>query len=345
MQVRHRGSLAALAVSVAFGLTHAAGGHAPMHGGVDAFAPGRSVTAHLDGTGLGRVRDRRWRVYRLDAGGPTVRISSAYSDPTPIAKRWTAFFQSLVHGSELRVLDAYIAPISEVKDLCGSSDVLGCYGDDHLVISDEGADGISSTSVAVHEYGHHVAFNRVNAPWRAVDWGPKRWATYERVCSRAAAGTAYPGAEDTNYSLNPGEAWAETYRVLNETAVGLPPTWPIVDPSFMPDAGALAAAREDVVNPWTATTTSARRGRFGRSARTWTINVATPLDGVLHADVRPGSDDVTLLGSDGRPVARGTWTSAGIKGVDYTVCGRRAVALRIMRHASARAFTLRLSVP
>jgi hypothetical protein len=288
----------------------------------------------------------RWYTFREAAGSPTVEVSDAYGDSESIARRWSAFFESLIHGSELGLLNAYIAPLNEVQHVCGGSDVLGCYGDDHLVMPDQGTRSVSSTSIATHEYGHHVAFNRINPPWIAVDFGAKRWATYEHVCTRAAAGTAYPGAEDGNYALNPGEAWAETYRVLNETAGGLPLTWPIVDPSFLPDAGALAAAREDVVDPWHPSPVTVKDMRFGSHARTSTIQVATPLDGVFHVEVKPGSDDITLLaGGTGSALRSGTWTQSGAKAIDYLVCGQRTFTLRLTRHAASRRFKLRLSVP
>ena len=59
---------------------------------------------------------------------------------------------------------------------------------------------------------------------QSVDYGTKRWASYENVCARKiAAGVLFPGAEDVApYMLNPGEAFAETYRVLNEQKLGLP---------------------------------------------------------------------------------------------------------------------------
>lgn len=304
-----------------------------------------SPTRSLDRAAVRRLGDVAWRRYRSDASGPTVRVSSAYAQPAAVAQKWTSFFEALVHGFELSVLDAYIAPLPEVQKICGSSDVLGCYGDDRLVMPDEGADGITATSIAAHEYGHHVAFNRVNAPWTALDWGPKRWATHERVCARTAVGTAAPGAEDANYALNPGEAWAETYRVLNESAAGIPLLWPIVDPSFEPDAGALAAAREDVVDPWTSHGATVKTRRFGSNARTWTTQVATPLDGELRVQVQPGSNDVALVGPDGGTLARGSWSSSGARALDYVICGQRTVALRITRHTSRRAFTVRLSVP
>ena len=249
-------------------------------------------------------------------------------------------------GRSLSLLNAYIAPLSEVQKLCGGSDVLGCYGDNHLVIPDQTTGGVAATSIAAHEYGHHVANNRLNPPWRAIDWGTKRWATALHVCERAAAGTAFPGAENGDYPLNPGEAFAESYRVLNETALGLPAAWPILDPSFRPDAAALDAIRQDVLDPWTAPTATTRRVRFAPAARIWTERVATPLDGSVQVSVQPGSDDVTLLAADTRaPLARGAWTPAGAKTADLTVCGQRTFLLRVTRHSSARRFTLRLSAP
>ena len=345
MQTRRLRLIATAVLAVVLSLGSAGGaGAAPDY--APTFASVTPLTTgQLDTAGLRRLAKARWRGYRTDAG-PTIRVSPAYPDPAAIAQRWSSFFESLVHGSELSLLNAYIAPLAEVEAMCGSSDVLGCYGADHLVMPDQGADGITATSIATHEYGHHVAFNRVNPPWTAIGWGTKRWATYERVCPREAAGTAYPGAEDANYSLNPGEAWAETYRVLNESAAGLALTWPIVDPSFQPDAGALAAAREDVLDPWTTPTVSAKSVRFSKSARTWTMQVTTPLDGELHAQVQPGSDDVTLLAADGRsPLARGRWSTSGAKAFDYLICGQRTVVLRVTRNTTARGFSVRLSVP
>ncbi len=303
-------------------------------------------TGTLDAAGRRRLAGIHWRRYRAAAAAPTIRVSPAYANPGAIAARWSSFFGSLLHGSELGVLDAYIAPIEEVRTICGSSDVLGCYGANDLVTPDEGAEGVAATSIATHEYGHHVAYNRVNPPWVAVDAGPKRWATYERVCPRVAAGTAFPGAEDGDYSLNPGEGWAETYRVLNETAAGLPPTWPIIDPSFRPDAGALEAARQDVLDPWTAPAVTTKRVAFAGGARTWTLRLATPLDGSLHVQVQPGSDDVTLLAADTLAVlSRGAWSSSGGKTFDYAVCGQRSLVLRVTRRSPARRFTLRMTIP
>ena len=304
------------------------------------------MTGHLDAAGVQRLDRMQWEGYRASGSAPSIRVSPSYDGAAAIAARWSAFFQSLVHGQEISLLDAYIAPLDEVQAICGGEGVLGCYGQNHLVIPDQGYGGIDASSIAAHEYGHHVAFNRLNTPWPAIDWGTKRWATYQRICPRAAAGTAFPGAEDANYSLNPGEAFAETYRALNETDRGMPITWPIVDASFRPDAAALEAVRRDVLDPWTPRPPSVSRLRFASRARTWSRRISTPLDGSLEVQVAPGSDEVTLLGDQPRTVlGRGSWTSSGTKTIDSVVCGRRAYVLRVNRHTAALRFTVRLSAP
>ena len=65
-----------------------------------------------------------------------------------------------------------------------------------------------------HEYGHHIAAHRSNAPLAALDFGPKRWSSYELVCSNTIDGKLAPGDEGDNYLSNPGEAWAEAYARL-----------------------------------------------------------------------------------------------------------------------------------
>ena len=56
--------------------------------------------------------------------------------------------------------------------------------------------------------------------------------------------------------LNPGEAFAETYRVLNEQGSALPQeSWTSSRRSLYPDATALSLLEQDVLTPWTANTT------------------------------------------------------------------------------------------
>jgi hypothetical protein len=275
----------------------------------------------------------------------TVEVSTAYASDPGAGQRWADFFASLVHGSELGLLTAYIAPIDEVTAICGGDDVLGCYWNDKLVAVGEATDGLQATSVVTHEYGHHVAYNRNNAPWSAVDWGTKRWASYVNVCARTAAGTAYPGNEGLFYTLNPGEAFAESYRVLNEQMAGLPLLWPIVDPSFLPTPGSLAALRQDVVDPWTGPTTTTIHARFRPHKRSWTMKIATPLDGDMTIRLPQGVDDLALIGDSQKVVATGSWTSSGGKGVAFEVCGQRSLTVRVRGTGRPTPFTLRITKP
>ena len=197
----------------------------------------------------GNLGDIQWieRVYTASTSEPVdVSVSPSYPADQPIGQRWADFFAALPHGPELARLEAYVAPLSEVQAICGGSAV-GCYGDDQLIVTNEPALGFAPEEVARHEYGHHIALNRSNAPWPAFDWGPKRWATAARICQRVRWNNAYPGDESLLYRLNPGEAFAETYRVLVDTLLGeAHPAWPLVDPSFYPDQAALDAVEQDM---------------------------------------------------------------------------------------------------
>jgi hypothetical protein len=280
----------------------------------------------------------------------TVYVSATYPEADGVGRQWAEYFAGLVHGAELPMVKAYIAPLDEVAEMCGSDYVVGCYGGQTLITVGDSSAGYVPASIAAHEYGHHVAANRINAPWAAIDWGTKRWASYMNICSRTEAGMLFPGDEGMNYAFNPGEGFAESYRVLietNGTAVGY--DWPIVDPSFRPDVEALAAIREDVLHPWTQPRNMTIKGRFGAGSRTWSTQVATPLDGDARIAVTVpggGADDVTLLSADGgRVLAKASWNSSGGKSLEYRICGARSLKVRVTRSGAAMRFTLRVVAP
>lgn len=276
-----------------------------------------------------------------------VEVSDTYVAETVSAQAWADFFARLVHGEELASVTVRIAPVAEVKGLCGE-EALGCYGGGMVVVPGELSGGATPEEIARHEYGHHVAASRVNPPWRAIDWGPKRWATQAGVCARTAASTAFPDGNG-DYRLRPGEAFAEAYRVLNERRDGVALTWPIVDDSFIPNDGALSAVENDVKKPWLAPVTKSVLARFRQGApRRWQLQVATPLDGELTAELRlpPGRlDTLELVSPEGRVLARGLWASASSRKLSFVVCGQRRLALRVTRAGVPGRFDLTVTRP
>lgn len=309
-------------------------------------ASGRPTVKRLNvfglGQGIGRVRSSivnrtprhfaslpagAWGgIYTVRSGAQvTIYSSSAYPvDPT-VNQAAADFIDSLVHGSEISSVKIFFAPPAEVGALCQSAEVDGCYfsGTGDLITTGEDTPWSTVEEVVAHEYGHHVATNRLNDPWPAVVYGTKRWATYEGVCQKAASGVAFPGDEGERYFQNPGESFAESFMHLNEVKLGLPETPWGYDPMFTPDAGALAAIEQDVLKPWKRPPIKYLRGRFTRRGQQRTFRFKTPLDGVFAAEMRgPRGSSLKVSG----PVEVKRYSpglSAGL------VCGQRTVAARI----------------
>jgi hypothetical protein len=282
----------------------------------------------------------------------TVYVSDSYPQDQSIPQRWANFLDSLVHGAELSQVTVYLAPLDEVQTTCGA-DALGCYSPSQSLLvtpGDPPAADISAEAIVIHEYGHHVAAHRLNPPWPAVDYGTKRWATYNQVCAKTKAGKLHPGAESLPfYTLNPGEAFAESYRVLNQHKLGVAETaWEVVDQSLYPSAQSLALLEQDVTSPWTKPTTTAVRGTLPGGAKSRTISVATGLDGALRLDVRASSRlrlRFRVTAPSGRAVATRTVAAAHDGAVSTTVCGQRGYSVRVSRLKGAGAFTLSVTEP
>jgi len=272
----------------------------------------------------------------------TVYSSNAYTVDNNANQRWADFLASLVHGPELSSVSLYLAPPAEVASMCGGADILGCYGNDRILAPGQGSAEVSAESVVAHEYGHHIAANRVNAPWPALAWGTKRWASYEQVCRRARARELFPGAEGPLlYLFNPGEVFAETYRLMNERKAGLPETpWRVVDRSLVPNSRDLALVEQDVSQPWSAARVVRLRGTFAKGGRsTRNFKLATPLDGNVSATVESGAAVRLDVLSGKKRIIRGTTAAAG------TICGPRTLTFRVTRTSGSGPFSLSVSLP
>lgn len=299
----------------------------------------------LGQTPVFRVRDRVIRGRRAPAAAPIaaahggiytaatgdqvkVYVSNSYPIDDTVNQRWADFIAGLVHGTEIATVTIYVAPIAEVQSICQSTEADGCYllRDQQIIVPGEPLmDGVPVEEIVAHEYGHHIAMNRSNGPWPAVDWGTKRWASYENVCKRVQAHTAFPGDEGANYFRNPGEAFAESYRVLNDQraplgSVQLP--WRM--DGFAPDPTALAMIEQDVRKPWTGTYISRWGGRVDpRSLRR--LVVPTPHDGIARFVLKgPSNSAIAVLDPvTGRPLG------AARLEIRYGICGERHLNLAV----------------
>ena len=245
----------------------------------------------------------------------------------------------LFHNQEFSKLTLLFVVPFELSTICGQG-AGGCYSPSAGLIVAPGNNlpsGTNMATVLAHEYGHHIAGNASNPPWTAIDWGPKRWATIANVCGRVNAGSAFPGDEGAHYQLNPGEAFAETYRlaVYNSrtwtNGWWNPAPWNVVDPSFFPSSAGLSAATEDSLHPWSAAPSpqTSIRGKFRRTRRQVTAEISTPFDGDVAVTLyRPVGASLTLIDS-GSGAVLATNTSS----FTFRVCGQRSFRLRVTGRA------------
>lgn len=312
------------------------------------FAVALGAVAAVAGT-AGAPAAQAWGGPYTASTGETVRVtvSDRYPVDETMARGWAEYLASLLHGPELVRVTLYLAPYTEVQALCGF-DALACYsGQRELIVAprEDFPEGPTAQAVVAHEYGHHVARSRLNPPWNSTGYGTKRWASRIGVCAKTEALTLFPGGQGLRYRLDPGEGFAEGYRLLNELRAGRPETaWEIVDASLRPDAATLAALEQDVVDPWTRPTLERRSGSFAARGRaTRSFRLATPLDGTLRITLRaPGKMRLRLSLYD---ASRKTTVATGGRRLQAVICGHRSVAVRVTRQAGAGRFSLSISKP
>ena len=263
----------------------------------------------------------------------TIGFSPSYPQDPALQQQWADYMTTLVHGPELATITVVLQPLRQVQFVCWRN-ALACYLGDSRTLYAPGEDvpgEATAKSIVAHEYGHHIANSESNAPWPSLDWGTKRWATAMGVCAKVRVGQLFPGDEGRNYLYNPGEAFAESYRVLNEQQLGLTPTaWSIVDPSLQPSQAALDALRQDIATPWTGPTLVTKTGAWAKGSKgaTKRFTIATPLDGTLAVALKAPKTGVY------RATAATT-----------TVCGQRTVDVTVTRRSGYGPFTLTVSRP
>jgi hypothetical protein len=281
--------------------------------------------------------------------GETVRVtvSDRYPVDEGLARGWAEYVASLLHGPEIARVTLHLASFNEVQFVCGL-DALACYNFQRELITaprDDIPDGPSAQAIVAHEYGHHITRNRLNPPWDPLTHGTKRWASRIGVCAGVGAGRLFPGGLGPRYRLDPGEVFAESYRLLNELRAGRPETtWDIVDASLRPNAAALAALEQDVVDPWTRPTVERRSSSFRpRGTATRSFPLATSLDGRLVITLRAPAKmrlRVTLYDTRRKKIL-----ATGGRRLQANVCGHRSLSVRVSRQAGAGRFSLSVSKP
>lgn len=263
----------------------------------------------------------------------TIDVSNLVPQDPALQLRWADYLTTLAHGPEITSVTVVLSSLRQVQSTCGRQ-ALACYLNQSATIYapiDDVEGEATAQSILAHEYGHHLAASKRNDPWSALSWGTKRWATAMGICVGVRAKRLAPGGEGSNYLFNPGEAFAESYRLLNERRLGLPESaWDIVDSSLQPSQAALDALLLDIQSPWSGSRTVTRKSSFVRASKTSvrTFTIATPLDGTLSLSVKSPKGTVF------RP-----------RIASSIVCGQRSATVTVTRVKGYGAFTLAVAVP
>jgi len=249
-----------------------------------------------------------------------VTLARSYTGDPAVAQAYATFLGTLPHGPELASLKVTVVPSSQVAEECGGEagdGILACYAanDQTMIVpGDQAANSdVSVHYVIAHEYGHHIAAHRSNAPLSALDFGPKLWSSYELVCDNTLDGRLAPGDQGANYLSNPGEAWAESYaRLIYPTEA-----WRFT-PVLKPTKGALLAAMADVAQPWTNRVTTTFNGTNTKS-----FNLPITLDGGFTLQLAgPAKANYDLIMRSGGRVVDRTTRKDSKDRIDYRIACR-----------------------
>jgi hypothetical protein len=331
--------VAGAAVTALLAVPAAAGAHGPeLRDRVWASTPPAAIRT------AAQVHGRTYLTASVDAQPVQVFRSSA---PDPVADQALVdFLGTLVHGNELGALRVQVGAPTEINEICGGGRVVACYalGADRMYVPDRAVEGAPLEYVLAHEYGHHIASWRSNAPWDAIDWGPKHWASAMRVCTLVRDRELFPGNQGAHYLDDPGEGFADSYAHISHPSV----PWQF-NALMRPTATAFSAIRRDVLRPWTGPRTRTFRGRLGPNRHTRTFRLRLRLDGnvrvALHG--RPALRAQVELRARSFATAE-TLGAARRRGFGVEWCRRQRVehvSVIVRRRAGTGPFALRVSWP
>lgn len=215
------------------------------------------------------------------------------------ARSWANFLTALPQASDAEGLTVYFASESETASICGAG-IVACYQPSATLAVLPGsrpAGAAPVEEIAAHVFGHHIASQRSNYPWRAIEWGPKRWSTYQRVCQEPR-GRRPSSPRINTHRTGSSEGWAEAYRAV---AGGRRSQWGAADKWFKPNLKARRLVLDDARRPWTGNADTVRSGSFEAGAgATQTYRLPTPLDGRIRLTLQAGINlDVTLAVKNG----------------------------------------------
>jgi len=273
--------------------------------------------------------------------GRTVRVilSQVYKPDPQVSQSVATYLGTLLHGGEIVGVTVYLATPDELGLACGAG-AEACFNSlSNLIVvpAVPPPSGISQEDILAHEYGHALANGRSNHPFPAVALGTKRWASYEKTCLSFVG--ALGDLDSLPYRDLPGEAFADSYRLLN----GGSPSLFVFNRAYFPTAAAFRAIRADIFDPWYQRPPTAYRGTGDRRMR-----IATPLDGLLRIRLvaAPGSDFDLELRSPflSQPIAVGR-RRGRIDEVASLICGVRGYSLSVRRHSGRGSYRLTVSRP
>jgi hypothetical protein len=218
-----------------------------------------------------------------DGLGVQIDSSPAYTPDPASDQALVDFLASRLHGRELGHLRVYVGTPSEIADICGYGDAVSCYApdEDRMYVPGEESHGVPTEYAITHEYGHHIENWRANDPWDALDWGPKYWSSYVRVCAHVIDHDLFPGDQGDHYADDPGEGFADAYAHYHYP----PAPWQF-NSLMRPNRGAFRAIVRDVRHPWSGPRKRVLRGRLGPGRNARRFRLRLHLDGDISLRLR-----------------------------------------------------------